>query len=69
MATPWQRAFAKFGMSQNALAVAAGWDRSKVSRALADPDGLINGRDQVSLLALAKDRGVDLKPEDLLPAA
>lgn len=65
--TPWQRVFAKFGMTQNALAVAAGWDRSKVSRALADPDGLINGKDQVALLALGKDLGVALDPADFLP--
>ena len=65
--TPWQRVFAKFGMTQNALAVAAGWDRSKVSRALADPEGLINGKDQVALLALGKDRGVALDPADFLP--
>ena len=65
--TPWQRVFAKFGMTQNALAVAAGWDRSKVSRALADPDGLINGKDQVALLALGKDLGVDLVADDFMP--
>ncbi len=65
--TPWQRVFAKFGMTQNALAIAAGWDRSKVSRALADPDGLINGKDQVVLLALGRSRGVTLLPADFLP--
>lgn len=54
-------------MTQNQLAIAAGWDRSKVSRALADPEGLINGKDQVALLALGKDRGVNLKPADFLP--
>ena len=65
--TPWQRVFDKFGMSQNAMAIAAGWDRSKVSRALAHEHGFITGKDQAVLLKLGKERGVDLKPDDFLP--
>ena len=65
--TPWQTVFDKFGMSQNALAVACGWDRSKVSRALGDKSGVINGRDQIALLKLARERGVALTGDDFLP--
>ena len=65
--TPWQRTFAKFGMSQAELAREIGVDRSKISVALSDPEGLINARDQVKLMKLARRSAVNLKAEDLLP--
>jgi len=65
--TPWQRTFARFGVSQAELARLIGCDRSKVSRGLSDPEGFIMPHDQISLLKLAKKRGVDLPASDLLP--
>ena len=65
--TPWRRVFERFGMTQNALAEAAGWDRSKVSRALADPDGYINGKDQAVLMALGKKMGIAIPLCAFLP--
>lgn len=67
--TPWQRVFAKFGLPQAQLASKINRHRSKVSRALKDERGLINGRDQEALLDAAKDAGVDLTPADLTPSA
>ena len=65
--TPWQTVFEKFDMSQNALAKACGWDRSKISRALGDKSGVINGRDQIALLKMARSRSVKLTGDDFLP--
>lgn len=65
--TPWQRVFAKFGMSQRALGRALGGDGAKINRAIKDERGLINGDDQEKLLKLAKSSGVDLSPDDLVP--
>lgn len=65
--TPWQRVHAKFGISSNALARAIGKDRGNMSRKLRDPEGLINGQDQVLILAAAEKLGVDIKPEDMFP--
>lgn len=65
--TPWQRAFAKLGMTQNALAREMGRHRSKISVHLKDPVGAINGRDQVELLRIARDRKVKLRANDLVP--
>lgn len=64
--TPWQRAHAALGLSGSKLAALLGRHRSKVSRALKDDDGLISGRDQVLLLAVAKGIGVELRPADLV---
>ena len=50
--TPWQRVYAKFGMSQSDFARALNRHRSKVSRALSDDEGLIGGRDQKLILAV-----------------
>lgn len=66
--TPWQKVFEKFGMSKGDLAMAMGRDRSKIVRHLLDEKGLISGRDQEKLLQIAGDRGVDLRPEDLVPS-
>lgn len=44
-----------------------GWDRSKISRALADDEGVINGKDQKRILKVAKERGIALEPSDLVP--
>lgn len=65
--TPWQRVFAKFGMTQAELARGIGVDRSKISVALSDREGLINPRDQIKLMKLARRSGVKLKADDLLP--
>jgi predicted DNA-binding protein (UPF0251 family) len=65
--TPWQRVYAKFGMSQSAFARALKRHRSKVSRALRDSKGLINGKDQELIIMVAKEYGVDLSPDDITP--
>jgi len=65
--TPWQRVFAKFGMSQRALGKAIGGDGAKINRAIKDPEGLINGNDQKKLIEIASKCGVDLEPGDLVP--
>lgn len=67
--TPWQKVFAKFGLPQNQLAKGIGRHRSKVSRAIRDERGLINGSDQEKLMEFAKEAGVDLMPADLTPAS
>lgn len=64
--TPWQKVHAKFGVSAAELARALGRHRSKMSRELADPKGLINGRDQELLVAAAKVRGVKLEASDFM---
>lgn len=65
--TPWRVVFRKFGMTQAELAREIGVDRSKISVALKDDDGLINPRDQLKLMKAAKRGGVPLKAADLLP--
>ena len=65
--TPWQKVFAKFGMSQRALGKELGRDGAKINRAIHDPDGLINGADQRRLFELAKRKNVHLSPEDVTP--
>jgi hypothetical protein len=65
--TPWNRVARKFGLNQSGLAEAIGRHRSKISRALKDPDGLISGADQKRLLEAAASRGIDLVPSDLTP--
>lgn len=65
--TPWRRVFAKFGLSQSAFAQAMGWHRSKICRALADEDGLINGNDQKTIVHVAKERDVVIDPADMVP--
>ena len=65
--TPWQRVVAKFGMKPSEMARALGRDRSKITRHLRDERGVITGVDQLLLIAVAKDLGVELTPEDLTP--
>ncbi len=65
--TPWRVVFRKFGMTQAELAREIGVDRSKISVALKDEDGLINARDQLKLMKAARRAGVPLKAADLLP--
>jgi len=66
--TPWQRVYAKFNArNQSEFASILGCDRSKISRALADNDGVISGRDQRRILQAAKKCGVTLDPVDLIP--
>lgn len=64
--TPWQRVHKKFGLSQAALAAELNRHRSKLSRALKDPDGLINGRDQKLIRDLARKRNVPITADDLV---
>lgn len=54
-------------MTQAELARAIGVDRSKISLAVRDKDGLINPRDQIKLMKAAKRNGVSLRAADLLP--
>lgn len=65
--TPWQRVAERFALSQAELAREIGCDRSKISRVLSDPSGLINGADQRKLMEAAARRRVKLAPADLLP--
>lgn len=65
--TPWQKVVDKLGLNASALASRIGRHRSKVSRALKDEDGLISGRDQLLLMAVAKALDVELSPSDLTP--
>ena len=64
--TPWQKVYAKFGMSQSEFARAIERDRSKVSRALKDNKGFINGRDQELILAAAARVGVKISAADMI---
>lgn len=67
LSTPWRRVYNKFGLSRSEFARAIKRHRSKVSRVLQDPKGLISGRDQELLQAVAKDRKVILVPDDFVP--
>ena len=65
--TPWQKVHAKFGVNSAALAKMLGRHRSKISRALKDDKGLINGRDQELILSVARANAVKISPDDLTP--
>lgn len=65
--TPWQRVYAKLGMTQYELAKRLGRHRAKICRALRDRDGMINGYDQAALLRIAREVGVELSADDLVP--
>lgn len=65
--TPWRKVHAKFGLSASALARALDRHRSKISRALRDDDGLINGPDQRRILEAAKTLNVEISSTDLTP--
>lgn len=65
--TPWQRVYAKFGKPQSEFARLINRHKSKISRALRDDKGLINGPDQVLLIKVAQQLNIDLKPDDLVP--
>jgi len=68
--TPWRRVYHRFGFSsQSKFAAAIGRHRSKVSRALNDPKGLINGRDQELIVKAAREHKVELRPEDMVPSS
>ncbi len=64
--TPWRRVAAKLNLNASQIALKMGRHRSKVSRALKDDEGLISGRDQVLLRAVADALGVELTPADLV---
>lgn len=65
--TPWQKVVDKFGLSPAKLAQELGRDRSKITRHINSEKGLISGRDQELLIAVAKALEVELTPEDLTP--
>lgn len=65
--TPWQRVVAKFGLKPASLAAHMGRHRSKLTRAVNDEKGLISGRDQELLIAVAKALNVELTADDLTP--
>ncbi len=67
--TPWQRVFSIFGLKQSAFARALGKHRSKISRALKDEDGLINGRDQVRIMDAARKLKIAISSGDLTPVS
>jgi hypothetical protein len=68
--TPWQRVLSRFECeTQKDFAQLFGCDAAKISRAVNDARGLINGRDQERLLKLAQQRGIALTASDLLPGA
>ena len=67
--TPWQRVFARFGLKQSEFARAIGKHRSKISRALKDKDGFINGRDQDRIIKAATAANIRLSPDCLTPGA
>ncbi|MBA8904893.1 hypothetical protein [Aminobacter ciceronei] len=65
--TPWQKVHSKFGINSAGLAKLLGRHRSKISRALKDEKGLISGRDQELILNTARENGVEITPNDLMP--
>lgn len=65
METPWQRVFAKFGMTQSDFARAIGRHRAKISRALKDDRGLLSGEDVQKVLDAARAHDVTITPEDI----
>ena len=65
--TPWQKVAAKFALTPSQLAAELMRHRSKISRAVRDERGLINGRDQLLLLQVARRLGVSLAPSDMMP--
>lgn len=67
--TPWQRVFALFGLKQSEFARAIGKHRSKISRALKDKDGFINGRDQARIIKAANANKITLTPDCLTPVS
>ena len=66
--TPWRKVFSLFGMTQAQFAREIERDRSKISLALKDERGLINGPDQERIMSAAKRLGIEIPPEDLLPS-
>lgn len=65
--TPWQKVRQKFGLSPAQLAKELGRHRSKLSRALRDERGLINGNDQELIILVAERLGVNITSDDLTP--
>ncbi|WP_026793166.1 hypothetical protein [Pleomorphomonas oryzae] len=63
--TPWQKVYAKLGMNAAELGRAMGKDRSKISRAVRDPVGRINGDDLNDLKVIAAARGTPLTIDDV----
>ncbi|MFS2179053.1 hypothetical protein ACCC98_24415 [Rhizobium pisi] len=65
--TPWRKVHEKIGLSPAELARAIGRHRSKISRALGDDEGLISGRDQLLLMKVARERGIALSADEMMP--
>jgi len=65
--TPWQKVFSRFDRPASQLADLLGRHRSKVSRHIRDPKGLISGRDQELIMDAARRAGVKVRPTDMVP--
>lgn len=65
--TPWNIVLRKFGYSQNQMAAALNCDKSKISKARHHQRGLIDQYTQVRILRLAKQQGVNVTKDDLIP--
>jgi len=65
--TPWRKVHEKIDLSPAELARAMGRHRSKISRALGDSEGLIGGRDQLLLMRVARERGIELEAHEMVP--
>lgn len=65
--TPWRKVHEKIGLSPAELARAMGRHRSKISRALSDGEGLISGRDQLLLMKVAREHGIELAAHEMVP--
>jgi len=65
--TPWQKVFARLGLSQADLAGRMGYNRSALSRALNSETGLISGRNQVKLITIGREIDREIAAGDLLP--
>ncbi|MBB3918445.1 hypothetical protein [Rhizobium fabae] len=65
--TLWRKVHEKIGLSPAELARAIGRHRSKISRALGDGEGLISGRDQLLLMKVARERGIALSADEMMP--
>lgn len=64
--TPWQKVFARLGLTQAELAKAMGYNRSAISRAI-NGEGMISGRNQAKLIKIGRKLGREITPMDLIP--
>lgn len=68
--TPWRRVYHAFSpRNQSEFSRMLSFDRSKISRVLADDKGLINGKDQERILEKADHFSVKIDPAIMVPVA